>query len=170
ATPYAVYWPTTLPAGEVEQRVVVGVDAVQVHPTVPGSPATVVVSPPSLPGPPGGPTARLPLGRAFGARSGDKGGNANLGVWARSPEGYAWLVRYLTVGRVRELIPETRGLGVERFELPNLLALNFVVRGLLGDGVAASPRVDPQAKTLGEYLRAKLVDLPEALLDRPPGS
>jgi hypothetical protein len=100
-----------------------------------------------------------------GARSGDKGGNANVGVWARDPVGYAWLAAYLTVDRFRRLIPEAAGLEVERYEFPNLNALNFVVQGLLGEGVSSSTRTDPQAKTLGEYLRAKLVDVPEALLD-----
>jgi hypothetical protein len=61
---------------------------------------------------------------------------------------------------------ETEGLDVERHELPNLRALNFVVVGLLGRGVAASTRTDPQAKGLGEYLRAKHVDIPELLLTK----
>ncbi len=116
------------------------------------------------------PTVRAPLGRVFGARSGDKGGNANIGLWARDDEAYDWLSWYLTVARLRELMPvETDGLEVQRFELPNLRALNFVVVGLLGRGVAASTRTDPQAKGLGEYLRAKHVDLPAILLDRASG-
>jgi hypothetical protein len=109
-------------------------------------------------------TVRVPLGRAFGARSGDKGGNANVGVWARSPAGYAWLAATLTVARFKQLVPEAAPLEVRRHELPNLLAVNFVVVGLLGAGVAASTRIDPQAKGLGEYLRARVVELPAALL------
>ena len=105
-----------------------------------------------------------PLGRAFGARSGDKGGDANVGVWARTDEAYTWLAAFLTVERFKELVPEAEPLEVTRHELPNLRALNFVVAGLLGEGVAASTRPDPQAKSLGEYLRAKIVDLPEELL------
>jgi hypothetical protein len=112
---------------------------------------------------------RAPLGRAFGARSGDKGGNANVGVWARDPKGYAFLASFLTVERFQELLPETRGLRVRRHELPNLLALNFVVVGLLGEGVSSSTRIDPQAKGLGEWLRARVVDLPVALLERQGG-
>ena len=108
----------------------------------------------------------LPLGAVFGARSGDKGGDANVGVWARGPEGYAWLARHLGVQRFKALVPEAAGLEVRRYELPNLLALNFVVTGLLGEGVSASTRFDPQAKGLGEYLRAKIVDLPVALVER----
>ncbi|GIH24095.1 hypothetical protein Aph01nite_24050 [Acrocarpospora phusangensis] len=102
----------------------------------------------------------VPLGRIAGARSGDKGGDANLGVWVRTPEEYAWLSDFLTVERLRDLLPEVRDLPVERFVLPNLLALNFVVSGLLGLGVAASPRLDPQAKALGERLRSAMVPSP----------
>jgi hypothetical protein len=110
-------------------------------------------------------TVRAPLGRIVGARSGDKGGNANVGVWTRDDEGYDWLSWYLSVERLRGLLPaETEGLDVQRYELPNLRALNFVVVGLLGRGVAASTRTDPQAKGLGEYLRAKHVDIPTHLL------
>ena len=99
-----------------------------------------------------------------GARSGDKGGNANLGVWGRTAAGYRWLEAFLTVDRLRDLMPETAGLVVERHAFPNIAALNFVIHGLLGDGVASSTRLDPQAKTLGEYLRAKVVEVPVSLL------
>jgi hypothetical protein len=107
---------------------------------------------------------RAPLGAIFGARSGDKGGDANVGVWGRTDAAYDWLARNLTVERFKELVPEAASLQVDRYELPNLLAVNFVVRGLLGEGVAASTRPDPQAKSLGEYLRAQEVDLPASLL------
>jgi len=80
------------------------------------------------------------------------------------PAAYAWLEGYLTIERFRQLIPEAVALRVERYPLPNLFSLNFVVCGLLGDGVAASTRSDPQAKSLGEYLRAKLVDIPTSVL------
>jgi hypothetical protein len=100
------------------------------------------------------------LGEIVGARSGDKGGDANLGVWARTDEDAEWLRGWLTVDRLHELIPETAAHPTERFDLPNLRAVNFVIRGLLGEGVAASTRFDPQAKALGELLRARLVDLP----------
>jgi hypothetical protein len=112
-----------------------------------------------------GPTRRCPLGTVVGARSGDKGADANLGVWARDDAGFAWLRGFLTVARLKELLPEAAPLAVERYELPNLRAVNFVLRGLLGaGGVAASTRFDPQAKALGEWLRARLVEVPEALL------
>jgi len=117
------------------------------------------------PNPPGSDRVPLALGRLFGARSGDKGGNANIGIWARSDDAFVWLHRFLTVERIRQLMPtETEGLEVLRYELPNLRALNIIIVGLLGRGVAASTRTDPQAKGLGEYLRAKVVDIPSHLL------
>ncbi|GIU93220.1 MAG: hypothetical protein KatS3mg011_2126 [Acidimicrobiia bacterium] len=165
ARPYAVYWPTAVPAELVPQTVELGGEVEVVPPTGPVGPVEADVAPTPIPPAPTGPTRRAPLGLVAGARSGDKGGNANVGVWARDPVGYAWLAAYLTVDRFRRLIPEAAGLEVERYEFPNLNALNFVVKGLLGEGVSSSTRTDPQAKTLGEYLRAKLVDVPEALLD-----
>ncbi len=109
-------------------------------------------------------TVRAPLGRLFGARSGDKGGDANLGVWARSDDAYRWLVGFLDIGRLRRLIPEAGSLEIERHVFPRLRAVNFVLHGFLGEGVASSIHADPQAKTLAEYLRAKVVDIPEPLL------
>ncbi len=111
-----------------------------------------------------GPTARAPLGRLVGARSGDKGGDANLGLFVRDRAAYDWMVAELTVDRLQTLLPETAQLDVERHLFPNLASINFVVRGLLGEGVAASTRPDPQAKSLGEWLRARIVDIPVALL------
>jgi hypothetical protein len=127
------------------------------------------VDEPPLPAPlPPGPTRRVPLGTIFGARSGDKASDANLGVWARSDEAWRWLVHDLTVARLSHLLPEAAPLPVRRYVLPNLRALNFVIEGLLGEGVAAQARFDPQAKALGEWLRSRHVDLPEALLSEVP--
>jgi len=117
-----------------------------------------------------GPTRLLPLGTPFGARSGDKGGNANIGVWARRDDGYRWLEAFLTVDRLRELLPDSAKLKIDRYPLPGIRSLNFVVIGLLGEGVASSTRIDPQAKGLGEYLRSRIVDLPEALLEDAPAA
>jgi len=104
------------------------------------------------------------LGTLCAARSGDKGGNANVGLWTRTAAEYDWLRAHLTVPKFRELLPEAADLAVHRYELPNLCALNFVVVGLLGEGVASSTRPDPQAKGLGEYLRSRLTDVPTRLL------
>jgi hypothetical protein len=196
ATPYGIYWPTLVRADLIDQTVVLddgrrlpvkraplgqgatprpvgwgpyregsrsperGGPAVH-SPPIPSTPT------PSIPA--AGPTARAPLGAVFGARSGDKGGNANVGIWARDERAYGFLAGFLTVERFRELIPEAHDLQVQRYELPNLLAVNFVVVGLLGEGVSSSTRVDPQAKGLGEWLRARVVELPVELLERQGG-
>jgi hypothetical protein len=135
-----------------------------VVPHTPSAPAEPPAPPPVPPAPAAGKTRRVPLGRVAGARSGDKGGNANVGLWARDPAAYAWLAAEITPTRIRELLPEARDLDVRVFPLPNLAAVNVVVVGLLGDGVAASTRPDPQAKGLGEYLRSRVVDVPVELL------
>ncbi len=123
------------------------------------------VAQPPLPAPlPTGPTRRAALGTVAGARSGDKGGSANVGVWVRSDQAWRWLAHALTVAQFRRLLPETAQLPVTRHLLPHLRALNFVVDGLLGEGVGANARFDPQAKAVGEWLRARQIDLPEALL------
>ena len=170
---YGVYWPALVPA-EVLEPVVVLDDGTR-RPVAPAPRPGGAGAPAPIPGPPGpsaavpaGPTRRVPLGTVFGARSGDKGGNANVGVWARSAAGYAWLAGTLTVPRFKHLVPEAAPFEVRRSDLPNLMAVNFVVTGLLGEGVASSVRFDPQAKALGEYLRSRLVDLPEALLADAP--
>jgi hypothetical protein len=106
----------------------------------------------------------VPLGEIALARSGDKGGNANVGVWVRTENAWRWLAHHLTVELLRELLPEARYLGVTRYVLPNLWALNFVIEGLLGEGVASQARFDPQAKAVGEWLRSRHVDIPEVLL------
>lgn len=166
ASPFGVYWPTLVPA-ESAQQVVVLEDGVRIPipPTQPGPGEERFDLPMSaMPSVPIGPTRSAPLGTLFGARSGDKGGNANVGVWARDDQGYAWLASFLTVQQFAQLIPEAAGLEIRRYDLPNLKALNFVVVGLLGEGVASSTRFDPQAKSLGEYLRSRIVELPESLL------
>lgn len=129
---------------------------------------TLAVEPaeaPALPEPAeSGPTVRAPLGRIAGARSGDKGGSANVGVWVRSDPEWDWLAHTLTVEKLRELLPETAGLPVTRHLLPRLRAVNFVIEDILGQGVAYQARFDPQAKGLGEWLRSRHVDIPERLL------
>lgn len=105
---------------------------------------------------------KRPLGTIAGARSGDKGGDANLGIWVRTEAAYEWLNSFLTTEKLKELLPEAHE--VSRYELPNLKALNFVLHGLLGEGVASSTRFDPQAKALGEWLRSREVEIPEELL------
>jgi hypothetical protein len=111
-----------------------------------------------------GPTRRVPLGLVAGARSGDKGGTANVGVWTRTAVAWRWLDATLTEAQFRRLLPEAAGLPVRRHAFPNLRALNFVVDGMLGEGAAAGTRFDPQGKGIGEWLRSRHVDVPELLL------
>ncbi|HSP39277.1 MAG TPA: acyclic terpene utilization AtuA family protein [Frankiaceae bacterium] len=175
ASPYGVFWPAYLPAPTSVVRHADG-QTEAVEPTGVHGLSSDLVPEPDLPEPwqpesepspesePTGSNRRAPLGRVFGARSGDKGGDANVGVWARDDAGYAWLAVELTEARLRALLPETRDLAIRRYLFPRLRAVNFVIEGLLGEGVASSTRFDPQAKGLGEWLRSREVDLPESLL------
>lgn len=164
-TPVGVYRPEFIDQREVEHVAVLpsGERRVIDPPVDTQNLGVVVVAMDELPVP-GGPTRRMPLGVIAGARSGDKGGDANLGVWARTEQAYAWLVHELTVDRLRQLLPETKDFDIDWLPLPNLRSVNFVIYGLLGKGVAASTRFDPQAKALGEWLRSRQVDIPEVLL------
>ncbi|HET6858934.1 MAG TPA: acyclic terpene utilization AtuA family protein [Streptomyces sp.] len=164
-TPYGVFEAVAVDAAGVEQ-VAVRPDGTRiVVPAAPRARALEPLDPPPSPPPlPPGPTRRAPLGLVAGARSGDKGGDANVGVWVRSEEAWRWLAHELTVERFGELLPEARELTLTRHVLPNLWALNFVVEGLLGEGVAAQARFDPQAKGVGEWLRSRHVEIPVGLL------
>jgi Acyclic terpene utilisation family protein AtuA len=169
ASAFGVYWPALIPARLVTQQVHLpdGSTTVvrpQKHDPDPRAPHQAVSVPAPQPDAHADEQIEIPLGRLCGARSGDKGGNANVGLWAVSPAAYAWLRRHLTVAAFRALLAEAADLEVDRYELPNLLALNFVVHGLLAPGVSATTRPDPQAKGLGEYLRSRTVTVPADLL------
>ncbi|MFF2577869.1 acyclic terpene utilization AtuA family protein [Streptomyces goshikiensis] len=179
AQPYGVFTSAEVPAASVPHTAVLPngtrlpvPPALAVPPSLVApqpSPAPPSPAPPAPTAPPGptGPTRRGPLGALVGARSGDKGGDANVGVWVESDSAWAWLHATLTVDAFQALLPETAGLPVARHVLPHLRALNFTVPGLLGDGVASGHRFDPQAKALGEWLRARHTDIPVALLPAP---
>jgi hypothetical protein len=162
---YGVFTPGYVDAGEVPH---IAVHADGTRTQIPAATETKVlepVGPFALPEPmPFGETRRAPLGLVAGARSGDKGGNANVGVWVRTGEQWRWLAHTLTVERLCALLPETVDLVVTRHLLPNLRAVNFVIEGILGKGVAHQARFDPQAKGLGEWLRARHIDIPEEFL------
>ena len=111
---------------------------------------------------------RIALGTFVHARSGDKGGDANLGLWVandadRRSERVEWLLATVTPDWIRTLLPEAAGLEIDVFALANLGGVNIVLHGLLGDGVAAGTRFDPQAKGLGEWARSRFVDIAEEL-------
>ncbi|MDX6362048.1 MAG: hypothetical protein QOC85_1051 [Streptomyces sp.] len=164
--PYGVFEDVYVDQGAVDHVAVL--DDGRRVPVAPPEDTRVLKTPdvPPLPEPPpaGEKSRRAPLGLVAGARSGDKGGNANVGVWVRDDAAWRWLAHTLTVEKFRELLPESADLTVVRHVLPNLRALNFVVEGILGEGVAAQARFDPQAKGLGEWLRSRHLDIPEALL------
>jgi Acyclic terpene utilisation family protein AtuA len=155
AEPFGVYWPALVANNEVLQTVVLHDGERLSIPPSPGG-ALRQIDALDVNAEPLGPQPGEPLGAYFGARSGDKGGNANVGVWAADEGGYAWLHQHLTPAVIQRLIPEAAGLEVRRYELPNLNAVNFVIVGYLGEGVASSTAFDPQAKGLGEYLRSRI--------------
>jgi hypothetical protein len=179
AEPFGRYWPAVVAAGEVDEVVVLPDGS---RDRLPSSGATLGRSLDDRPsddrpddgshrgpdavrspaaGTPRGTGPNAPLGRWVGARSGDKGGDANVGLWVRDPAHLGWLEDVAgTPDAVRSLLPEARDLPVTVHRFPNLLAVNVVVHGLLGDGVASATRPDPQAKGLGEYLRSRFVAPP----------
>ena len=172
-TPYGIYRAAYVPQDEVPHTVVLA-DGTRLEIAPPAnlsasganSGKTGAENPESAPL---GETVATPLGRLAFARSGDKGGDANVGVWIpadhpRRDEAYVWLQSLLDEKTVKELLPETAELDIDIHPLPNIKAVNIVIHGLLGDGVAASTRFDAQAKALGEWIRARFVDLPRELL------
>ena len=175
AHPYGVftagYVPQAVPAHEVvlDDGVVVPIDPPPVTRPLDTLPLDTL-PPPASGGAPAdrGPVRRLPLGTIAGARSGDKGGNANVGLWVRDDDAYRWLAALLTEDTVRRLLPETADLALRITRLPNIRAVNVVVEGLLGEGAAYQARFDPQAKGLGEWLRSRHVTIPASLLRKPP--
>ena len=177
AAVYGVFTAGYVPAGEVPHTAVHD-DGTRVP--IPPAAETLELSPaaealgraaadaPTMPPPlPAGPVRRLPLGTIVGARSGDKGGGANIGLWVRTEDQWRWLAHTLTVDAVRELLPETAGLPITRHLFPRLRAVNFVIDGILGQGVAYQARFDPQAKGLGEWLRSRHIDIPITILEEP---
>jgi hypothetical protein len=172
-SPYGIYRPAYVDRSEVHERVHLP-DGRTVSMTEPvatqATPVEPVGNPVPAPELADSPTRCVPLGTFVHARSGDKGGDANVGLWVGGERGalrdgrVAWLLHLVTPDHVRRLVPEAKDLDVEVFALPNLGGLNVLIRGLLGDGVAASTRFDPQAKAVGEWLRSRHVHVPEELL------
>jgi hypothetical protein len=164
-SPTIVHWPALISQKHIRQKVFVENKEFAIDFVESDTPSlTPVVRADTIPSVPEGKLVQVPLGRLFATRSGDKGGNANVGVWAKTPNAFAFLREYLMVKKLKELLEDMRPFEIERYELPNLLAINFYIIGALGDGAAASIRQDPQAKTLGEYLRAKIIEVPDSIL------
>ena len=165
-TPYVVHWPALIDSRHIKETVFLGDKKTEILPTNQLNLADIYYQkvPVDIPKPPTGNCQTIPFGRLFGTRSGDKGGNANLGIWAKTDEAFAYLYSFLTTEKLKELLPDTAQFDIERFELPNIRSLNFYIHGILGEGVSSSTRVDGQAKSLGEYLRAKYVEAPISLI------
>jgi acyclic terpene utilization AtuA family protein len=164
-TPSIMHWPALVSNQHIRQTVHVDDERILVETvSAVADEAPTQVNAVSIPVAPKTKTVRVPFGKVFATRSGDKGGNANLGVWAKTAPAYAFLREYLTTDKLKHLLADLREYDIERYDMPNLLAVNFYIKGILGDGVAASMRSDPQAKTLGEYLRAKIVEMPENII------
>ena len=167
---FGVYWPALLDQTALDHTVHHHDGTTEVIATTPEVRTASTAPPPATP------TARpawtdelveVALSEIVHTRSGDKGGDANVGVWVRDRHAWPWLESTLTVDELQRLLPETRELPVERYELPNLGAVNFVIRGLLGAGATSSLRLDAQAKALGEWLRARTIKVPRGLIEPP---
>jgi hypothetical protein len=163
---YGAYWPTLVPQRILEHTVVHPDGRREVVPPPPeDGPAYEPATSPEEPAPAEEKTIDGPLGRIVHARSGDKGGNANVGLWVSDPDAWPWLRTTLTAERLRTLLPEAAELPIDWYELPNLRAVNFVIRGLLDGGATEARRFDKQAKALGEWVRARHVPIPARLLE-----
>ncbi|MFB7720046.1 acyclic terpene utilization AtuA family protein [Nocardia sp. NPDC056100] len=164
-TPRVDYWPGLLPLSDIEHRVTLADGQVS---TIAPAEITRTAIPPAESDPEPLPalinSRRAPLGKVAYARSGDKGGNSNVGVWTPHEQAWPWLRRFLTTAEIRRLLPETAGLDIERHEFPHLRAVHFVLRGLLGTGGSSNTRIDQVGKAVGEYLRAKQVPIPADLM------
>ncbi len=164
--PVIVYWPALVDSKFINEYVHIDGETIEIIPTSQMGfeesfyqKNLVEIAPASE-----GKTDKGPLGSYFGARSGDKGGCANLGVWAKTDLSYSFLYNFLTVEKLKELLPDLNNYEIDRYDLPNIKSLNFYIHGILEDGVSSNNKKDGQAKSLGEYLRAKIVDLPISII------
>jgi hypothetical protein len=165
-TPFIVYWPALINSKYVKETVHINGKEIEVLPTNQLldhdiKKPSVDVNVPEL-NEEG--TEEIQFGRLIGARSGDKGGCANLGVWVKNDNSYSFLYHFLTVEKLKELLSDLADYHIERFDFPNIKAVNFYIHGILGDGASSNTKVDALAKSLGEYLRAKKVSVPKQLL------
>jgi len=165
--PVLVYWPALIDSKHIKEIVHLDGKEIEILPTNQLNLEEIYYQkqPIEIKPAPSDEVINKPLGNLFGARSGDKGGCANIGVWAKSENAFSFLHEFLTVKKLKELMPDVAQFEIDRYELPNILSLNFYIHGILQDGVSSNTRKDGQAKSLGEYLRAKYVDIPKSLLE-----
>ena len=165
--PVLVYWPALIDSKHIKETVHFEGQEIEILPTNQLGLEEIYYQKQPIHVPPAPSDAPLtkPLGQLFGARSGDKGGCANIGVWAKTEGAFSFLNECLTVEKLKELMPDLAEFQIDRYELPNILSLNFYIHGILQDGVSSNTRKDGQAKSLGEYLRAKYIEIPQSLLE-----
>jgi hypothetical protein len=165
--PVLVYWPALIDSKHIKEIVHLDGKEIEILPTNQLNLEEIYYQkqPIKIKPAPSDEVINKPLGNLFGARSGDKGGCANIGVWAKSENAFSFLHEFLTVKKLKELMPDVAQFEIDRYELPNILSLNFYIHGILQDGVSSNTRKDGQAKSLGEYLRAKYIDIPKSLLE-----
>ena len=169
ASPYGIYRPAIVPADLVPQYVHLLDGATTLVEPSEQQETRLTFKSEEPTSKPAGPISSVAIGTICGTRSGDKGGDANLGIYARSDLSWAWLDHALTIDKLKELLPETAELTIERFRYPKIRSLNFLIRGLLQEGVAASTRQDPQAKALGEWLRSRYMEIPVSVIKEAKG-
>ena len=164
--PVIVYWPALVDSKFINEYVHIDGETIEIIPTsqMGFEESFYQKNLVEIAAAPEGKTDKGPLGSYFGARSGDKGGCANLGVWAKTDLSYSFLYNFLTVEKLKELLPDLNNYEIDRYDLPNIKSLNFYIHGILEDGVSSNNKKDGQAKSLGEYLRAKIVDLPISII------
>ncbi len=164
--PYIEYWPALVDSKYIKEKVHVDGKTIEVLPTsqldyddfyYQKEPVDIKIIGEKA-------DKEIYFGDLYGTRSGDKGGCANLGVWAKTEDSYGFLYNFLSVEKLKQLLPDLKEFEIDRYELPNILSLNFYIHGILQDGVSSSTRMDGQAKSLGEYLRAKKILIPKLLM------
>ena len=165
--PVISYWPALIDSKHIKEYVHVDGKTLEIEPTsqlqfeenyYQKQPVTIEPAPQ-------GEMDEISFGRLFGARSGDKGGCANIGVWAKTDLAFSFLYNFLSVEKIKELMPDLNKFSIDRYELPNINSLNFYIHGILEDGVSSNNRMDGQAKSLGEYLRAKTISVPKIIIE-----
>ncbi|KAF4437160.1 DUF1446-domain-containing protein [Fusarium austroafricanum] len=169
--PYVVYEPFLVPYADTKLRIIIGQDSQFVSPPQKTSTFPGQISHDAHHEPDTGyhsNTIRAPLGARVHARSGDKGSNANVGFWVTEDDEYNWLRSFLSIQRMKELLGDdySENWTIERFEMPNIRCVHFLVKGVLEGGISCSPRLDGLAKSFGEFLRAREVDMPTCFLER----
>ena len=164
--PVVVYWPALVDSKHIKEKVHIDGEVIEVIPTSQLELEEIYYQkePIKIKKIKKEDEKEIYFGEIYGTRSGDKGGCANLGVWAKNADSFAFLHDFLTVKKLKELLPDLNQYKIERFELANINSLNFYIHDILQDGVSSNDKKDGQAKSLGEYLRAKKVKVPQSII------